>query len=259
MEGFSNQQGALTKTLITFSGEPERQPEEWRIFKQLLISTLPDTDVVEVMTGDKLPPTTPGLEASPVARETFNRQVQEYGRLNGMLYGRSLMAVSNAPKGYGGPAVASVLVHGPVPPSPWGDGRAAFLALDEKYESVESFRPFQLQQQLGDVDMTREDRLDPARIINEIRQIRVGLEAVGQTVDSSNLAYTLFQALPREQYESFKTNYSQQVTDVRHFEFEDLATRASAFYNIQLRGPRDQCLEAASVPWQQASTEGPER
>ena len=75
MDGMMNQQSALTKALVTFSAEPERQPEEWRIFKQLLLGTLPDDGVADVMTGDRQPPAFPREDVTAQKMADHQRQV----------------------------------------------------------------------------------------------------------------------------------------------------------------------------------------
>ena len=46
----------MMKRQSALTGGPERQPEEWRILMQLLLGTLPDDGVADVMTGDRQPP-----------------------------------------------------------------------------------------------------------------------------------------------------------------------------------------------------------
>ena len=178
MDQVANQQSVVTKTLVAFSEKPETQPEQRRILEQLLMGTLPDNGVAEIMTGERQPPATPGDNVTADEVANHLRQVQRYRRSDGILYSRLLMAVTNGPKGFGGPAASSILAHGAVPPQQRGNGREAFLPPEDKDENLDSFRPCHLQQQLRNIAMMPQIRKqDPARITHEIRHMRTGLLA----------------------------------------------------------------------------------
>ena len=82
-----------------------------------------------------------------------------------------------------------------------------------------------------------EDRLDPARLIQELKSIKLGFDSIRQPMSDSHLAYTFYEALP-EEYRAFKMLYSQQTADIGNFEFDDTSARAAAFYSFQLRNKK---------------------
>lgn len=146
------------------------------------------------------------------------------------------MTVAKRSRGYASPAPPSVvLVLGPVSPSAYGVGRAAILALTVMYQGPRSLGALDFHERLRAAAMIRPDRNDPARIDQEIPEIRLGLEPANQAVASSLLAYTLYQGLPNKHFDSFKTMYTPRVNDQRGLDLEEMATSMTSFYSMQLR------------------------
>ena len=144
------------------------------------------------------------------------------------------MFLANGSLGYDSPAVSTVLAHGPVYPETEGNGYQPFQALKTKYEADTNYRPWDLEQRLRSAKLLPEDRLDPARLIQELKSIKLGFDSIRQPMSDSHLAYTFYEALP-EEYRAFKMLYSQQTADIGNFEFDYISARATAFYSFQLR------------------------
>lgn len=189
------EQPRLAKTPLIFTREPYRQPGVWCIFEQLVSATLLEKGSVQIMTGAKNRlGTHPRAELSDEQRKDHARQVEEYNLLNGTVYSILLIAIANGPGGHAGPAVSPVPVFEPVPSCPYGGGREV-LALTERYGGPRSFKAFDIHERLRAVAMAPADRKDPARVLEKMCQIGMGLEAANQAVASSLLANTPHRAL----------------------------------------------------------------
>ena len=85
--------------------------------------------------------------------------------------------------------------------------------------------------------MTEAEKCDPARVIQELRRIRVELGALGDVVVAARETHAFFRALPDEKYESLKTVLiCDRQRDGSVSKFEDIAARATSYHAIQIRG-----------------------
>lgn len=103
----------------------------------------------------------------------------QYKKLNGILYGRLLMAVANGSLGYQSLEVSTVLTHAPVHPEA-GYAYEAFQAMNTKYEADENFKPWDLDQRLRTSNqLTPEYRLEPATLMQEhLKNIKFAFDSI---------------------------------------------------------------------------------
>ena len=94
-----------------------------------------------------------------------------------------------------------VLAHAPIGrSSPYGDGRAAIVALDRKYLRDGESRMQELHDELSQLKVTAKDDYDPSPTINRLRRICAELDMLGDRVIFSRKKFVLMKALPDQQY-----------------------------------------------------------
>ena len=99
-----------------------------------------------------------------MAASVFERELS-FKKKNSKLYTRLYLATSDCPDGVSSTASQVVQSFAPIWPEEFGDGRGAFLALESKYNVDGAFRMQELQDQLGRLAVTADDKFDPARVI----------------------------------------------------------------------------------------------
>ena len=121
---------------------------------------------------------------------------------NGKPYTRLLLVTSDCPEGYSSAASQVVQSFAPIGTEEFGDGRDAFLALEAKYRADSAFRMHELQDQLGSLAVTADDKFDPARAIQRLRPISTELDALGDKVVPTRKTHAFLYALPEKHYGS---------------------------------------------------------
>ena len=88
----------------------------------------------------------------------------------------------------------------------------------------------ELQDQLGSLAMTADDKFDYARSIQQLRLISTELNALGDKVVPTRMTHAFLKALPETHYGSFKTvlhcEKPQDGSAALHF--DDVDNRATA-------------------------------
>ena len=138
----------------------------------------------KVMSGTEKAPEAPAdrTETAAAALEKDKFAVKEK---NGKLYTQLYLATSDCPDGLSRTASQVVQSFAPIRPEEFGDGRNAFLTLESKYRVDGAFRMQELQDQLGSLAVTADDKVDPARVIQQLRRISTELDALGDKVVST--------------------------------------------------------------------------
>ncbi|CAB1099484.1 unnamed protein product [Ectocarpus sp. CCAP 1310/34] len=196
-----------------------------------------EADLGRVMSGAEKAPTV-AEDADAATTATYERKLQKFQEKNGKLYTRLLLATSDCPEGYSSPASQVVQSFGPVGDEEFGDGRSAFVALEQKYRVDGTFRMQQLHDELAAVAVTAADKYDPARAIQQLRRIFHELGKLGDTVVKQRQAHAILKALPDKQYGSFKTVLLVESPTVGSgaLGFDDIARRATLYHAMQIRG-----------------------
>ena len=110
------------------------------------------------------------------------------------------------------------------------------MALEAKYRLDGESRMQELHDQLANLRVTAADKHDPARIIQELRRIRVELGALGDIVVPARKNHAFFRALSDEKYESLKTVLlCDRQRDGSPSKFEDIAASATSNHAMQIR------------------------
>ena len=104
-------------------------------------------------------------DSTETAAAAFEKDKLAFKEKNGKLYTRQYLVTSDCPDGFSSTASQVVQSFAPIWPEEFGDGRGAFLALESKYNVDGAFRMQELQDQLGRLAVTADDKFDPARVI----------------------------------------------------------------------------------------------
>ena len=220
---------------VPFSGNPN----EYHRWSSLFRSIMYETGLGEVMSGTETAPEAP-VDGTADAVAAYETKKRAFKQKNGRLFTRLDLATSDCDEGFRSAASLVVGNFNAVYPEEWGDGRAAFLALEAKYRKTGAFRMQELQQQLGSLSVTAADKYDPARVIQELRRISAELDALGDKVVSTRKTHTFLNALPDQQYGQFKAalvcEQSRDDNSDLNLDFERVAHRATAFHSLQIRG-----------------------
>ena len=96
----------------------------------------------------------------------------------------------------------------------------------------------ELQDQVGCLAVTADDKFDPARAIQQLRHISTELDALGDKVVPTREAHALLKALFDKHYGSFKTVLlcEKPRAGSAALDFDDVAYRATAYHAMQIRG-----------------------
>ena len=235
MASSSSASNFLKQGYVPFSGNSA----EYHGWVSLFRSIMYDVGLGRVMSGSETAPEAP-RESSPEAARQFAKEKQDFVEKNGKLYTRLLLATSAGSDGFASAASLVVQTFGPIGTAEFGDGRKAFLALEQKYRLEGSHRMGQLQEQLGSLAVTSADAYDPARAIQEMRRICAELDALGDKVVQARKVHTFLKALPDKHYAHFKAVLAaERRDDGDEMDFDDLARRATSFHALQIRGKID--------------------
>ena len=148
-----------------------------------------------------------------------------------------LPATADCRDGYASVAAQVVQAYAPVGTTEFGNGRGAVMALEAKYRLGGESRMQELHDQLANLQVSEEEKYDPAREIQESRRICVELGALGDVVVPARKTHAFFRALPDEKYESLKTVLIwDRQRDGSASKFEDIAARAAPYPAMQIRG-----------------------
>ena len=95
-----------------------------------------------------------------------------------------------------------------------------------------------LQDRLGSLAVTADDKFDPARAIQQLRCISTKLDALGDTVVPTLKTHAFLKALPDKHYGPFKTVLlcEKPRDGSAALDFDDVANRATAYHAMQIRG-----------------------
>lgn len=222
---------ALRRGYAPFNGTTD-QFSGWITMQRMLMY---EQGLGGVMSGAETAPEDPGEEATATQKAAFRRNRQQYDQKNGKLFTRLYLAVADNAESYNGAAAQLVRAHGPIGEAEFGDGRGAYLALLKKYRLVGEERMQELHDQIPLVKVTAQDGYDPSRAIQELRRIFLELADLGDNVIDARQKYALFKALPDTRYDSLKAAIICDQQRDRVITFNDVASRASAFYTVQLR------------------------
>ena len=140
-----------------------------------------------------------------MASTAFDKDKLAFKDKNGKLYTRLYLATSDCPDGFSSNASQVVKSFAPIWPEEVGDGRGAFLPMESKHRVDGAFRMQELQDQLGSLAMTADDKFDYARSIQQLRLISTELNALGDKVVPTRKTHAFLKALPDKHYGSFKT------------------------------------------------------
>jgi len=219
---------------VLFSGDPA-QFEGWVTLTRSLMS---EAGLSRVMSGAETAPEPLAAGATETQIAEHEKTALKFKEKNGKVYTRLLLATSDGPDGYSSPASQVVQQHGPVGDEEYGDGRGAFVALQQKYRVEGVFRMQQLHEELASVMVTAADKYDPARAIQQLRRICLELDKLGDTVVETRKAGALLRALPNDQYGSFKNVLMSEKTTLgsNGLVFEEIARRATSYHAMQIRG-----------------------
>lgn len=192
----------------------------------------------KIMSGAETAPDEPEESAAAAAVTTYQQRLAQFKEKNGKLYTRLLLATTDSPQGYSSPASQVVQSYAPIGDEEFGDGRAAFVALQAKYRIEGAFRMQQLHEQFASVAVTAADAYDPSRAIQELRRICVELKALGDNVVEARKSHALIKSLPDKHYAAFKTVLLCENPNIGDggFVFDDVARRATTFHAMQIRG-----------------------
>ena len=97
-----------------------------------------------IMSGAETAPETPQVGAGEVELTAHRKTLLKFHEKNGKLYTRLLMATSDGPEGYSSPASQVVQQYAPLGTEEFGNGRGAFVALEQKHRVEGVFRMQQL-------------------------------------------------------------------------------------------------------------------
>ena len=95
-----------------------------------------------------------------------------------------------------------------------------------------------LQDRLGSLAVTADDKFDPARAIQQLRCISTKLDALGDTVVPTLKTHAFLKALPDKHYGPFKTVLlcEKPRDGSAALDFDDVANRATAYHAMRIRG-----------------------
>lgn len=96
----------------------------------------------------------------------------------------------------------------------------------------------ELRDQLGSLEVTPADNIDPARVIEELRRICVELDDLGDKVFAAGKTLVLFTAFQDKHYTSFKTVLlcERRRDGGSALDFEDVVNRATSYHALQIHG-----------------------
>lgn len=224
----------LQRGYVPFSGDPA----EFSGWVMLTRSLMSEAGLSRIMSGVETAPGPLTAGATDEAAAGHRKAVLKFTEKNGKLYTRLLLATSDGPDEYTSPASQVVQQHEPVGDEEYGDGRGAFVALEQKYRVEGVFRMQQLHDELASVAVTAADKYDPARAVQQLRRICLELGKLGDTVVEARKAHALLRALPDRQYGSFKTVllFEKPTLGDGGLVFDDIARRANSYHAMQIRG-----------------------
>ena len=120
----------LKKGYAAFSGNA-REYHGWYTHQLTLMF---EEGLGTIMTGETTAPAAPEANTSEAQMRSYNRALSDFHQKNGKLFTRLLLATSDNAEGHASVPAQIVLAHAPIGrSSPYGDGRAAIVALDKKY------------------------------------------------------------------------------------------------------------------------------
>lgn len=225
----------MQRGFVPFDGDDASFPG-WVTLTRVLMQK---SGLGKIMSGKEQPPEALTGDETPEARAAHATAMEKYAERNGELYVRLLMSTSEGDGGFFRAASLVVQRYGPIGDAEYGNGRAAFVALEKKYKAAGPFRLKQLHNQLASVAVTAaDDSFDPSRAIQELRRISTELGALGDVVVNSRLSNALLDALPDSHYSGLKTVLvcDEQNSADGTIAFEKLALRATTFHAMQIRG-----------------------
>lgn len=102
-----------------------------------------------------------------------------------------------------------------------------------------TFRMQELHDQFGSLAVTA-DTFYPARLVQELRNVCVELEALGDRVVATRKTHAFFKALPDSHSRPSNSNYllllCERPCDGNALTFGDVASRRISFYAMQIPG-----------------------
>ena len=96
----------------------------------------------------------------------------------------------------------------------------------------------ELQDRLGSLAVTVDDKFDPARAIQQLCCICTELDALGDTVVPTPKTHAFLKAFPDKHYCSFKTVLlcEKPRDGSAALDFDDVANRATTYHAMRIRG-----------------------
>ena len=116
-----------------------------------------------------------------------------------------LLATAVCRDGYDVSAAQVVLAYAPAGTAKFGDSNGAVVGREPKYELNGESRKQELHDQLANLQFKSADKIDPARVIQELRHICVELGALGDVIVPARTSRAFFRALPDDKSEAFET------------------------------------------------------
>ena len=126
----------LQRGYVPFSGDAA-QFQGWVALMRSLMS---EAGLSRIMSGAETAPETPQAGAGEEELTAHRKTLLKFHERNGKLYTRLLMATSDGPEGYSSPASQVVQQYAPLGTEEFGNGRGAFVALEQKYRVDGVFR-----------------------------------------------------------------------------------------------------------------------
>ncbi|CAB1110564.1 unnamed protein product [Ectocarpus sp. CCAP 1310/34] len=189
--GVRNATFYLQRGYVPFSGNAA----EFSGWVTLTRSLLFEAGLHKILSGAETAPNPLEEGATSAAAFAHERAILNFQEKNGKLYTRLLLATSDGPDGYSSPASQVVQQYGPVGDEEYGDGRAAFVALDKKYRVEGVFSMQQHHDEFASVAVTAADKFDPARAVQQLRRICDGLGKLGDNIVKARQRATVFHAM----------------------------------------------------------------
>ena len=232
MASASSASNFLQQGNVAFSGNSA----EYHGWVSLFRSIMYDVGLGRVMSGSETA-LEPPRESPWEAARAFAKKKLDFVEKNGKRYTRLLLlATSDCSDGFASAASLAFQTFGPIGTEDFGDGRRAFLALEQKSRLEGGHRMGQLQEQLGSLAVTAADAYDPARAIQEMRRICAELDTLGDKVVQARKVHIFPKALPDKHYAHFKAVLAaERRDDGAEMDFDDLARRATSFHALQIR------------------------
>ena len=139
---------------VPFSGNPV----EFHGWASHFRSIMYEAGLGKVTSGTEKAPEAPA-DSTEMASTAFDKDKLAFKDKNGKLYTRLYLATSDCPDGFSSNASQVVKSFAPIWPEEVGDGRGAFLPMESKHRVDGAFRMQELQDQLGSLAMTADDKL----------------------------------------------------------------------------------------------------